>query len=415
MSRHVGQARNRNRVRRRVPLLALPLILCAPLAAAPATAQTGPERPAIRPGSGSISEGDAGSRVLQIPVRLTVATGQTVTASWATMFGPNTNPPAPAVPGEDFTSASGTVEFGPGDIYEVIEITVSGDTTGEDAEWIVVRLSDPVNARIGGTPPLYGLGFGVIIDDDLPELQAAQTVTQAEGDAGTSTIQIPYALSEPSATTVTATWSTIDHPSIDPRAAASPGQDYIAATGTVTFEPGETRTTIPVQVRGDTAPERDEWLVIKVSEPVGAKLQGRTLGLAGTVILDDDTGVQVLPGGGDHLEGDAGTTLLAIPVRLNTASAVTVTVDWETRFFDLPPEQAEATPGVDYEVSSGTVTFVAGDTAESIYLTVFGDTDFEDTETVLVQFSNPVNATFANPTIGTLGFGEISNDDVSVP
>jgi len=45
-----------------------------------------------------------------------------------------------------------------------VTITVSGDTTVEPNEWITGVVSkNPSNARMGG---FYGLGFGVITNDD---------------------------------------------------------------------------------------------------------------------------------------------------------------------------------------------------------------------------------------------------------
>ena len=48
------------------------------------------------------------------------------------------------------------------DFPETVPITVLGDTSDEPDEWVPVHFTNPTNATIGG----YGLGFGLIRDDD---------------------------------------------------------------------------------------------------------------------------------------------------------------------------------------------------------------------------------------------------------
>ena len=62
----------------------------------------------------------------------------------------------------------------------------------------------------------------------------------------------------------------------------------------------------------------------------------------------------VVPGGAAVTEGNAGTTVLQVPVTLSAPSAVPVTVQWST--FDGSGQPAV---GVDYDAASGTVTFDA--------------------------------------------------------
>ena len=42
-------------------------------------------------------------------------------------------------------------------------ISVNGDTDVEPNEWITLSFKNPTNATMGG---FYGLGFGVITNDD---------------------------------------------------------------------------------------------------------------------------------------------------------------------------------------------------------------------------------------------------------
>ena len=110
-------------------------------------------------------EGDAGTTILELPVRLSIASSQTVTASWTTVRPPNL-PRYPADVGSDYTAASGTVTFAPGDTEEVVSIPVVGDTVRDaPLEYLVVSFTGPTNAKMGG---YWGLGLGSIVDDDGP-------------------------------------------------------------------------------------------------------------------------------------------------------------------------------------------------------------------------------------------------------
>jgi hypothetical protein len=114
--------------------------------------------PSIIPGSATITEGDSGSTVLEIPVTLSAASGRRVSVDWATRD-------YQAAGGEDFTPASGTVTFAPGETAKTFDVTVLGDTTVEPDEVFLVTTSNPSNATLGG---FYGLGSGEIVNDDEP-------------------------------------------------------------------------------------------------------------------------------------------------------------------------------------------------------------------------------------------------------
>ena len=101
----------------------------------------------------SAPEGN-GSTTLSFPVTLSAATPLPVSISYASSNGTAT---APA----DFTSATGTVTFAPGETSKTISVTVVGDTTYEPDETFTVALSNPVNATIG-----TGSATGTIQNDD---------------------------------------------------------------------------------------------------------------------------------------------------------------------------------------------------------------------------------------------------------
>src|SRR5262249_29445650 len=101
------------------------------------------------------------------------------------------------------------------------------------------------------------------------------------------------------------------------------------------------------------------------------------------------------------MEGDTGTTDAVFTVTLSQASNQTVTVDFATT-----DGTADAASG-DYVAASGTLTIPAGTTAQTISITVNGDTTVEPDETFFVDLSNAVGANIENGR----GTAVIVNDD----
>ena len=124
--------------------------------------------PVITPGAVAISpEGDSGSTIWNLPVRLSNPSAVPVTIDWATA-DVATNPSV-AHPGSDFAADSGTLTFQPGETVKNIQIEILGDTVDEPpllwGEWGLVSFSNPANATLD-TSGFFGLGLFVIVDDD---------------------------------------------------------------------------------------------------------------------------------------------------------------------------------------------------------------------------------------------------------
>ncbi|MEW9701678.1 Calx-beta domain-containing protein [Paenibacillus sp. SI8] len=67
---------------------------------------------------------------------------------------------------------------------------------------------------------------------------------------------------------------------------AHEGSDYVEASGTVTFEDGETNKTIQVEIIDDKRMEPQKKFVLKLSNPSGASLG--TMSATDIIIKDDD-------------------------------------------------------------------------------------------------------------------------------
>ena len=76
----------------------------------------------------------------------------------------------------------------------------------EPDEYVFVSWHTPTNAVIGG---FYGLGYGIIRDNDPPPTVLPGLGRIAEGDAGTSQVDVPVSLSTVSGKTVAVEWTTL--------------------------------------------------------------------------------------------------------------------------------------------------------------------------------------------------------------
>jgi hypothetical protein len=73
-------------------------------------------------------------------------------------------------------------------------------------------------------------------------------------------------------------WTTAD-------GSAKAGSDFVAASGTLTFSPGQTSKSVAVQVKGDRVKEPSETFFVLLSNPTNASLSDPN-GTGG--IINDD-------------------------------------------------------------------------------------------------------------------------------
>ena len=94
---------------------------------------------------------------------------------------------------------------------------------------------------------------------------------------------------------------------------------------------------------------------------------------------------------------------LVFTATLSHASSRTVTVDYAT-------SDGTAVAGSDYSAASGTLTFNAGDTSQTVHVTVLTDSEDESQETLTLTISNPSQATLDDGTgTGTIENGKSSS------
>lgn len=146
---------------------------------------------------------------------------------------------------------------------------------------------------------------------------AVNDVSLTEGASGTPTATFTVSLSQSTVVPVTVQFATNDG------SATVADFDYVAASGTLTFAPGEVAKPVPVTVFGDARFEPDETFTLNISNPLNGVVVDAQ-GVA-TIVNDDPTGPAVndttvnqgivsgaarllprLPGGGGGLQNADG-------------------------------------------------------------------------------------------------------------
>ena len=157
-------------------------------------------------------------------------------------------------------------------------VWVAYDRTSPDAP-----LGDPLERT---NPHAEPPGRFAIEATNLTSAPAAALSSLSVGDAaatesgnGTDTfLTFTVTLEPESSETVTVEYATAD-------GTATAGDDYTAASGTLTFEPGDTQNTVRVTVLDDSVEDGGETLTLTLSSPANATLGDAA---ATATILDDD-------------------------------------------------------------------------------------------------------------------------------
>ena len=227
----------------------------------------------------------------------------------------------------------------------------------------------------------------------LPSL-SVDDATVTEGNAGTTNAVFTVSLSQTAPAPVLVSYATgVAATGV----AATPGSDYTAVDGILTFAPGVASQTLAVPVLGDTLDEPDETFALTLSSPTGAVLDDAS-GLG--TITDDDPIPTLSVADVTQAEGNAGTTGAAFTVSLSAASGLDVTVAFATA-------DGSAAAGLDYTAASGTLTIPAGASSSAVTVQVRGDTLDEPDETFALNLSAPTNAVLGDAS----GLGTITDDD----
>lgn len=237
--------------------------------------------------------------------------------------------------------------------------------------------------------PAVRLSVEALDDRIVPAKLFVGDAVIVEGNVGAQYARVNVGLDAPSKQTVSVNFATAD-------GTAKAGSDYDAATGKLTFAPGQTYKTILIPVRGDRFGELDtESFLVKLSRASRAQIAD---GQGVVTIFDDEP--RIMLGTVTAYEGDLGARSFTIPVTLGVPELPYYEDDAypESHAYDeavtvsFDSQDGTAVAGVDYLAISGTLTFAPGETIKFIDLAVYGDRLVEGDEKLVVNISGAPNA-----------------------
>ena len=314
---------------------------------------------------------------VDLTVTLTPASSDQVTVDYETLA-------ASAMAGEDYTHASGTLTFAPGETRKTTTVTILDDTLYEpgSVDGVLVVLSNPIGTAVLGVATIYLQ----LQDDELPPTATMENVTVDEG-AGTMVFTLSFAHGISMGIEYRAGSGGLG-------GTATEGVDYdpfFSGTGVVNLmiPARQTSATFAVTIRDDDVHEADETISIRWSTN-SPDVATESIDVTGTITNDDERGVQV-----------SDTTLT---VREGGDGTYTVVLTSE------PTRDVTVTPSVsgspDVTVSPSPLTFTAGnwDTTQTVTVSAASDADAEND-----------TATIEHTIVGAdYGVNSVTADDVTV-
>jgi hypothetical protein len=277
------------------------------------------------------------------------------------------------VPGE-----SVTIEFADGDPGPIaFRVGLVDDLLDEDGENFVLQLESPSWSK--GEMGVGEIGSFVvrIKDNDKEPSVTIDPEAWLEGNAGTATRNVTFALSDPSEREVQVRYAS--------RHLSTDEADVTPISGTVTFAPGNVKAVVPIAIHGDTTWEPDETFAIDVVSTLyaSASAPSRTF-----IIRNDDSDSPVL-----SFRADAPTVLESDGVLRFTVTR-TGRLDIPAPFKLAFGPATTIQPGVEV-TGAGSFEMPAGTTEMSVGLGLVNDDLDEEDELAEITLS-PVAPTIVS-------------------
>lgn len=265
--------------------------------------------------------------------------------------------------------------------------------------WVLLMFVLATACNVANEPkPLEGSG----VTNDLGSMTLANSsLTRNESSGVVSlVVSISNALDTAVAISYTMSGTTVGG------AACTAGVDYIAPSGTLNISAGGRTGVVDITLCADALYEGSEnfTLTLTGSSP---SLSIGTVASTTVTLLDSSVPPPIafdLASSGSITEGEVANTVVPVDVELQYPSAFPVTVDILT--------SGSATLGTDYSLSATQVTFPAGTTTATVFVTVIADTIVELNESIVLSLFNPFGGVIGQVPSHTL---QIAADEVPNP
>jgi hypothetical protein len=200
-------------------------------------------------------EGDSGESTMLFAVEPTNDSSEPMTVTYTTIEG------VEAREGVDYIPVTGTLVFPPETMDpQFIRVPIVGDKRYERTQKFLVRLVGALEAVLNGID-----GVGEIEDDDPVPTISISDVSVGEANSGTVKAALRVSLSNETEQVVTVNYSTADNSAVG-------GEDFAAARGVLTFEPGTTNQVVTIDVTPAAGTEGIETFYVELADAAGATM-----------------------------------------------------------------------------------------------------------------------------------------------
>ena len=330
-------------------------------------AHNGAARLEVRPPALSVADAEAQEgETLAFRVTLSRVAPWPVTVAWATADGT-------ATAGGDYTAASGTLTFAPGETERTVEVALPEDADEEGEETLTLALSNPVGATLADAQATGTVGD--VAAEEPPPGPAALTArfldVPAEHDGeSVFTFELRFA-EEPEALSFRTVRDSL----------------LAADGGTVKRAKRVTKgSNLAFRIHVKPAGAGDVTVTLRTPPPCGQP---------GSVCTAD--GGSLAGGAVATIQGPASLSVADAEAREGPGAALGFTVSLsrarhEATRVDYATADGTATAGADYTETSGTLSFAAGETERTVSVPVLDDAHDDDGETLTLALSNPAPA-----------------------
>jgi len=260
------------------------------------------------------------------------------------------------------------LSFGPGQRIQRVRIPIVNDGDAEGAETIGVTLQNPSGGATRGSLSTGSVGIN---DNDAPAFRFARVAARiVEGDRRARVVvQRLGSVGDAATVNYAATSGT-----------ATAGDDFTAASGTLTFPRGARVRTFFVPILGDAVDEGPETIVLTLSGPSA----GHELGYptAATVTIVDNDVAGRIEFAAPVVSASEGAGQATVTVRRTRGIADAASVAYTAA-------DGSATAGSDYAAVSGTLTFGPRETTKTVSVTLIDDSEVEPPEALTLILSDP--------------------------
>ncbi len=281
---------------------------------------------------------------------------------------------------QDYTNANQLVTLGPNVSSAVVGVPIVNNGTPQGPRTVLLGLAGP-----GGGATLGPLNTAVLtINDDDPRVQFSSATYTASEDSSSATITVQR---------TGATGPVVSVPYSTSNGTALAGFDYAETTGVLTFTSGQTSKTFTVPILHDTLAEGGQTVNLALGTPIGALLA--TPNTATLTITDNDTGgTLAFASPTFSVAEDGGSVTITVVRAGGTGGGIAVR---------YATSNGSGQAGTDYDATSGTLTFEAGETSKTFTVAVHDNVGSPANKSVILTLSNPsTGAALGTQSTGTL-------------